>query len=606
MSTPLSIGDHLIEALTQQEIICLLDALWATLPPDRQDEVLDQLPPDTRQTVQHILSPPDSAGAADVASDKPVSTAKLEQTWATLWQDWNSVVAEAAEEDGDYMTQDEHWEPPYFDQHAFVNDLEEVAKKMRPLVQNAVQNHFSPNLGFAEALSLAEDEISTGMPEWIEIHDGFYLEDNLTYCLFKWEWLKFKELEEDAFAFAEHILDLEDGFTHVTLDDNTFLDFFTQLPEADQEIIFKGLTSYRDTPPWKKWLDNTYSPWHTLYMYWVEQYSPERYLDNLRTTIPQQWQNGLPVIEDLLAKQNYRESLKVIKETLPPMLKREQGDPSWTPETALLFATINHYSDDADELKIHRQLLDYYRQTAKGLGQTELVNILTVQLIAIDHFYDWETMFDTLGKGTVPPQTRQALFESWRDYIVKRAKPHTWGSFGWRTQARNTWWLHWLIESIVDGQKGTAWFQQEMARWLTNLPENQTALGEDFDLLRLLTKDLTEIGHQDESEYPKFYQVVVRPRELSSPDQSSRQAYLKQYASDDLMYQVMGYWKAYLQNFVPNPKNADKSDYTQHAHWMAALRELAPQNYEALLANWRVDHHRRRNLWKAMSELELD
>ena len=68
MSTSLSIGDRLIEALTQQEIIHLLDALWATLPPDRQDEVLDQLPLDTQQTVKHILSPPDSCGDAEAAS----------------------------------------------------------------------------------------------------------------------------------------------------------------------------------------------------------------------------------------------------------------------------------------------------------------------------------------------------------------------------------------------------------------------------------------------------------------------------------------------------------------------------------------------------------
>lgn len=504
------------------------------------------------------------------------------------------------------MTQDAHWEPPYFDQYAFVNDLEEVAKKMRPLVQNAVRNHFSPNQGFAEALSQAEDEISAGMPEWIEIHEGFDLEDNLTYCVFEWEWLTFKELGEDAFAFAEHILDLEDGFTYVALNNNTFLDFFTQLPEADQESIFKGLSRHRDTPPWKKWLDNTYSPWHALYMYWVERYAPERYLDNLRVTIPQQWQNGLPVIEDLLAKQNYQESLKVVKETLPSMLDREQGDPAWTPETALLFAGINHYSDDPDKLTTHRQLLDYYRQTAEGLGQTELVNALTVQLIAIDHFYDWEAMFDTFGQGTVPPQTRQALFESWRDYIVKRATPPRWVGFDWRGQARGRWWPHWLIESIVDGQKGAAWFQQEMAQWLTNLPDQEQALGEDYGFLRLLTKDLSEIDSREKDQTPKFYQVVIRPGELSSPDQSSRQAYLKQYASDDLMYQVMGYWKACLQNFVPDPKNASKSDYTQHAHWMAALRELTPQNYQTLLEKWRVDHHRRRNLWQAMSELGLD
>lgn len=84
MSTFLPVGKHLFEALTQQEIIRLLDALWATLPPDRQSEVLDQLPPDTRQTVQHILCPPGSSGDGDVAPDKPVSTAKLAQTWATL------------------------------------------------------------------------------------------------------------------------------------------------------------------------------------------------------------------------------------------------------------------------------------------------------------------------------------------------------------------------------------------------------------------------------------------------------------------------------------------------------------------------------------------
>jgi hypothetical protein len=38
---------------------------------------------------------------------------------------------------------------------------------------------------------------------------------------------------------------------------------------------------------------------------------------------------------------------------------------------------------------------------------------------------------------------------------------------------------------------------------------------------------------------------------------------------------------------------------------MAALRELAPQDYQALLEKWRVDHHRRRNLWKAMDQAGL-
>jgi hypothetical protein len=599
-----TLGDNLFEALTQQEIATLLNALLATLPPGMQDAMLDQLSPNTRQTVQRILS--DSLTPGATSPTKAVSTAKLEQTWSNLWQRWDAIVDEAAQEDGQYMAQDEHWEPPYFDQTAFIYDLEQVAQEMRPLVQSAFENNFSPDVGFADALSAAEDDMSAAMPDWIEIDESFDLEENLTFCLLEWEWLKFKDEGGDAFAFAKQILDWEETFTYVVLDGNTFLNFFTQLPEADQAAIFEGLTSHKSTPSWKKGLENTYSHWHILYMYYVEQYTPEQYLDNLRTTISQQWQNGLPVIEDLLAKQDYQESLKVIQETLAAMLKHEQGEPSWTPETSLLFATVNWYGDDAGRLENHRTLLDYYQQTAKELDQIQLVNALSLQLIAFDHCFDWETMLKAIEEVAVSQQTRQALLASWRDYIIKRAKPYSWGGFEWRTQPRDTWWLHWLIESIVDEEIGPVWFQQKMRQWLTRLPGDQSSLGEDFGFLRLLTKDLTEISAPGKCQYPKFYQVVVRPNELSSPDHTSRQAYLKQYAANDLLDQVMAYWKTHLQNFVPRPEAAQKSDYTQHAHWMAALRELAPQSYEDLLNTWRVDHHRRRNLWEAMSRMGLD
>jgi len=69
---------------------------------------------------------------------------------------------------------------------------------------------------------------------------------------------------------------------------------------------------------------------------------------------------------------------------------------------------------------------------------------------------------------------------------------------------------------------------------------------------------------------------------------------------------VMAYWKRNLQNFVPKPESVQKADYTQHAHWMAALRELAPHKYAALVNKWRIDHHRRRNLWQAMAKMGLD
>jgi hypothetical protein len=605
MSTHRQIGDHLIEALTQQEIIRLLDALWSTLPAELHDTVLDQLSADTRQTVQHILSPPQPSGDAETVPAHPVSIAKLEQTWSKLWQEWGHVVTEAADEEGPYMTQEAHWEPPYFDQTAFINDLEQIAKKMRPLVQDAFQYEFIPATSFAEALVEAENEIAAAMPDWIEIDEGFYLEENLTYCLLEWEWLQFRDTAQNAFAFAQQIRKWEDTFSYTVLESNAFFDFFIQLPETHLKAIFQGLTQHKDTSPWQNALNNVYSHWHAIYMYGVEQYAPERYHHNLRATIPQYWQNGLPVIEDLLTKKEYRQSLAVIQETVAAMLKSEQVREAWTPDAALLFPLVQRYYNDTTRLENHRILLDYYQQTAKGLGQTALVKTLSLQLIAFEHFFDWERMFKAFAEAAVSEPVRQALFASWRNYIIRRAKPHTWSMWGQR-QSQEIWWLSWLIDSIVDEQKGPTWFQEQVTGWLTQLSGEERTSDEDYGFLRLLTKDLTALNKEKQEQYPQFYQVVIRPGELSSADQVSRQAYLKQFASPDLLDRVMKYWQTHLQNFVPKPEAAKKSDYTSHARWMAALRELAPNSYETLLDKWRTEHHRRRNLWQAMASLGLN
>ncbi|WP_414553188.1 hypothetical protein [Anabaena sp. CCY 0017] len=88
-------------------------------------------------------------------------------------------------------------------------------------------------------------------------------------------------------------------------------------------------------------------------------------------------------------------------------------------------------------------------------------------------------------------------------------------------------------------------------------------------------------------------------------DDTFRKTYLQQYAPNDLWDQVVAYWKTQLHNFVPRPELSRNSDYTEHAQWMSALKELAPKVYQNLLAQWRIEHQRRRNLWKAMEKLEL-
>jgi hypothetical protein len=596
-------GDRLLTALTNTEVSSLLDALLQTLPLDSLEKSIAQLASDTQATIRQILQPYEISGADPKAEFSTRSLAKLSQTWSELWQDWEVIILEASEEDGQYIEQEAHWEAPYFDNYAFADDLDGVAQKMQPLVQTAFEHDFTPDRGFASALLEAEAKISGGLPEWMEIVDGIVLGNYVTQCLLQWEFLTTQTQGQDAFQFVQHIKHLESEFSLMGLDDQALINFLCELPEADRQCIFTGLTDAKAKPPWQRELSNAHSPWHLFYREFTNQFAPERYLDHLRTTISQRWTDGLPVIEHLLAEKNYAESLTVIQKTLASLLTSRCRKATWQPESSLLITLVGGYYYQEEFFDSEKTLLGYFQQAAQALGKTEQVNALKIQQIAFDSCFDWQTMFQAFAEIPVSQKTHRSLFQSWRDSVIQRATPQS-SLFGSRQELQFGW-LHWLIDSITDTKKGAPWFQQHISQWLTHLPGNRDALGESFDLLRLLTKDLYVLKGKEQPSYPTFYKVVIRVAELSAPDDSSRQAYLKEFAPKDLWKQVMAYWKAHLQNFVPDPRSSHKSDYTQHTRWVAALKEIAPKDCETLLAQWKSEHIRRSNLWKAMKEAGL-
>lgn len=293
----------------------------------------------------------------------------------------------------------------------------------------------------------------------------------------------------------------------------------------------------------------------------TQQYAPpEIYLNNLRATIGQQWQNGLPVIADLLAKQDFPASLAVIEETVDALLKSQHRGQSWQPETSLLFTIVDGSGNNHGHWQNEKTLLCYYQQTAAGLGQTERIQALKIQQIVFDSCFDWSVILETFTNIPIAVEIHQSLFSSWRDYVVRRAKPQSRWDLYTTVKTVDNWWLHWLINSAAASDPDATGFQAQILQWLTNLPENKGELGEAYDILRLLTKDLTEIYSQTQPPYPQFYQVVIRPRDMSSRDDTFRKKYLQQYAPNDLWDQVMAYWKTQLHNFVPRPELSRNSD----------------------------------------------
>lgn len=598
----LDAGQQILSALTQQEIAQLLNAFLEVLPPDLQARSLAQLSEDTQQTIQRILAPiPDDPPQS--GDNQPTSIAKQAQTWTTLWKAWNKIVSEASEEDGKYIVQEAHWEPPYFDATTLMEDLEGIAVQMQPLLRTAFEHEFAPSDGFVSALTEVEVEASSSLEDWVEITDGLLLEHHLTNALLQWEWLSAQQQNWDAYQLAQHIRECELQFQQIELDRDAVFDFFAELSESEQRCILTGLLTDAETDQWHQELNSTYSPWHRLYLHLIERYAPERYLDRLRQTIPQRWENGLLILEALLAEQNYNESLIIVQETLQALLSFKQTEVDWLPEATLLIAAVDSlYQEEQNNAS---QLLGYYQQVAEGLNQIERSNALAVQQIAIVDWSDWSAMFQAFTHTPLSDSTHQALFRSWRNYVDRRTKPRIWRLYG-APKSVDTWWVLWLIDSIADPQKGATWFQQTITDWLSQLPGDERELGENYDVLKLLTKDLIEIQNKGKPQHPQFYEVVIRPSESAMESNPSRQAYLKQYAPPDLLEQVMNYWKAHLKAFVPRPEAAKGSEYGAQARWMAALKELSPSNYEALLTQWQDVHRRRSNLWKAMQELGLN
>lgn len=107
-----TVSNRLLNALTQQEIAQLIDALFGVLSPELQEQAIAQLSADTQQTVKQILAPPSTVEQTQASETQTVSLAKQAQTWSELWRDWDAIVWEASQEEGKYIAQEVRWEPP--------------------------------------------------------------------------------------------------------------------------------------------------------------------------------------------------------------------------------------------------------------------------------------------------------------------------------------------------------------------------------------------------------------------------------------------------------------------------------------------------------------
>ncbi len=211
------IGGLLVESLTKDQIVRLLDVLFSTIDMNHYRKMFEKVDLDMAETIGKIVEMRDSetieSPGARIASDQ-----RIIELWNSLWGRWDSLIGEVGDEDGKYATQEEHWEPPYFNGPMLADDLERIAADIFSLIDDVYDLVDDPDL-FSEVLDEIDSSISS-YPEGMEVEagDGCTLGMNATRCILKWLWLSSKSETIPGKAFLDKVYEIKDLYSRFFLE----------------------------------------------------------------------------------------------------------------------------------------------------------------------------------------------------------------------------------------------------------------------------------------------------------------------------------------------------------------------------------------------------
>jgi len=205
---------RLQEALSDDELEVVLVAALLALDAAGRERLLDGLDADTRDALALVLNP--SRRDAPTAAGRR----KLVQEWEALWARWDEIVSASGDEEGEYVQQDHHWEVPYSSHDLVTADLDVVAVQFREMMPAVIAADLAPDLRFTEILEDLDDELGSGLPDWITSADGegYQLGAETTKLFLEWDWAMEQASGVARADFLDAWREVEEATAHVRLD----------------------------------------------------------------------------------------------------------------------------------------------------------------------------------------------------------------------------------------------------------------------------------------------------------------------------------------------------------------------------------------------------
>jgi len=575
--------EALSQVLSEQEMQRVLGGALLEMDQAGRRRLIKRLGKDTGAALQQVLEPEPGHKQQRPGKDK------IRQGWKRLWGEWNDCVFESSSEDGRYVIQDEHWEPPYFDSMSLAADLEPIAARMRELIPRVVDEELDPEFSFSGAIEEADAEIGSGLSEWIDDPEGCGFGQQVTTCLLEWEWRVGQRAGRDPFEIVDSICNLDSSLRRAGLDGEAIARFVRALGEPEQQVILKGIAEHQHTDPWATVLREPRSGWFALHQELARRLDTDQFLASCRANITQDWELALPPVKDLLGRKAFDEAQSLVEEAVTALLQLSPGE-TWDPRQGLL---IQHWSQQHwMESKTTRvQLLKAWRRVAAGLGQEDLACALELQAELVTKWEDWDAALKAFRKaeGSACAAVCSRLFSDWCERVSVA------------TVGRVDGWVLGLADAAHRGD--TALFHEAVRGWLGQVESTPDDLKRSRRSLETLTMMVG--GSRLKQAAPALWRLISdRPEKKGKLAESLRQ-WIKRLRGHDLFPEVLGLWKRNAASLVPDPAQTRGSHYGDCADWLAVVHDLDRQAYTLILRDWSERHRRRRNLWEAIKQRRL-
>jgi len=268
--------ERLSAHFSQEEIHKIFGHALLALDPAGLERMAAGLEKETAAALRKALKPTRKLEKSKTPSHP--TAAKVRQEWDSAWRDWDSCIAETADERGKYVLQEHHWEPPYLDKSGFAGDLEPIAARIYTLLPHVFERNLAPEFSFAQALLDTAEEIGGHSEDIEDSGEGLEFGPEVTRCLLEWEWRQARRDQAGAFEFLDGICALEHSGKDLGLDHSTIGSFISALgPESQQEIL-QGIIARCQSGHWAQALGSAHGAWFALYKKLCRKWNPGRFV----------------------------------------------------------------------------------------------------------------------------------------------------------------------------------------------------------------------------------------------------------------------------------------------------------------------------------------